>query len=336
MSQTATEHAVGIDLGGTNLKVALVERSHGIVRQAVLPTEAEHGPERVLDRIVEGVSRVVQGFEAHGHVEGIGIGAPGVVSLDRATVSKAPNFPGWETVHVERELGPRLAAAGIDVRGPIIAENDANAAALGSAFYGSGQPFDSFVMVTLGTGVGGAIVVENRLFRGVTGAAGEIGHMSIDYEGPYDRAGVAGAIEAYLGQRFLSHHARYQLLSKETGLHETSGNDLRNVTPQHVHAAALAGDQACVEVLAWAGHKLGVLLGSVVNLLDIRKVIVGGGVSRAGDLLLDPAREAMRRSVIPSMCEGIEIVQETRGNDVAMLGAARLVFEHIDDHRGPG
>ena len=103
------------------------------------------------------------------------------------------------------------------------------------------------------------------------------------------------------------------------------------MTPERVHSAALAGDEAAIEVLAWAGHKLGVLLGSVVNLLDIRKVIVGGGVSRAGDLLLEPARRAMLRAVIPSMSEGIEIVQETRGNDVAMLGAARLVFEHIDD-----
>lgn len=331
MADPTPEYAVGVDLGGTNLKVALVERGEGIVRQAVLPTEAEFGPERVLDRIVEGVQRVVTGFEAAGRVEGIGVGVPGVVSMDRSTVTKPPNIPGWETVHLGECLAPRLAEAGIEVAGPMIAENDANAAALGSAFYGAGQAFDSFVMVTLGTGVGGAIIVDNRLFRGTTGAAGEIGHMTIDYEGPYDRTGVAGAIEAYLGQRFLSRHARYQLLARETNLHETSGSDLENVTPQRVHAAALAGDEAAQEVLAWAGHKLGVLLGSIVNLLDIRKVVVGGGVSRAGDFLLDPAREAMKRWTMPSLCEGIEIVQETRGNDVAMLGAARLVFEHLDD-----
>ena len=331
MPELGTEHAVGVDLGGTNLKVALVERNDGIVRQAVLPTEAEHGPERVLDRIVEGVQRVVQGFEAGGHVEGIGVGAPGVVSLDRSTVTKPPNVPGWDTVHLADRLSPKLAEAGIRVDGPIIAENDANAAALGSAFYGAGRPFDSFVMVTLGTGVGGAIIVDDRLFRGTTGAAGEIGHMSINYEGPYDRTGVSGAIEAYLGQRYLSRHARYQLLARETGLHETAGHDLQDITPQRVHAAALAGDKAAQEVLAWAGHKLGVVLGSVVNLLDIRKIVVGGGVSRAGDFLLEPAREAMRRWTMPSLSEGIEIVQETRGNDVAMLGAARLVFEHLDD-----
>ena len=323
------DYAVGVDLGGTNLKVALVERRAGIVRQTSLESEAEHGPRRVLDRIAEGVARVVAGHEAE--VLGVGVGAPGVVSLDRTTVSHPPNLPGWETVRLPDEVGGRLRHVGIDVGGLVVGENDANVAGLGSAFYGAGRPFGSFVMVTLGTGVGGAILVEKRLFRGATGAAGEIGHMSIDYEGPYDRAGVAGAIEAYLGQRFLSRHARYQLLARQTDLHETAGPDLCDVTPQRLHAAAVAGDEAAQEVLAWAGHKLGVLLGSVVNLLDIRKVVVGGGVSRAGDFLLGPAREALRRSVIPGMAEGVEVVQETRGNDVALLGAARLVFEHLDD-----
>ena len=281
----------------------------------------------MLDRIAEGVDRVHDGER----VEGVGIGAPGVVSLDRQTVSHPPNLPGWTSVHLPTALGPRLHAVGLEIDAPIVAENDANVAGLGSAFYGAGRPYASFLMVTLGTGVGGAIIIDRRLFRGVNGAAGEIGHMSIDYEGPYSRAGVAGAIEAYLGQRFLSRHARYQLLARQTTLHEMTGPDLCDVTPERLHTAAVAGDEAAREVLAWAGHKLGVLLGSVVNLLDVRKIVVGGGVSNAGDLLLDPARQALRRSVIPSMADGVEIVREERGNDVALLGAARLVFEHLDD-----
>ena len=321
------EYAVGVDLGGTNLKVALVERHDGIVRQAKLPSDAHQGPDAVLDRIAEGVDRVHHG-EA---LLGVGIGAPGVVSMDRETVVHPPNLPGWESVHLPSALGPRLHGIGLSVDAPVVGENDANVAGLGSAFYGAGRPFPSFVMVTLGTGVGGAIIIDRRLFRGAHGAAGEIGHMSIDYEGPYDRAGVAGAIEAYLGQRFLSHHARYQLLARKTDLHETSGPDLVDVTPEHLHTAALDGDAAAREVLAWAGHKLGVVLGSVVNLLDVRKIVVGGGVSNAGEFLLDPARQTLLRSVIPSMAEGVEIVRETRGNDVALLGAARLVFEHLED-----
>ena len=327
MPQAGLEYAVGVDLGGTNLKVALVERGAGIVRQARLDSRAADGPDAVLDQVAEGVRRVVRGER----VEGVGIGVPGPVSLDRTTVLHPPNLPGWDSVFLPEALGQRLSDVGLDLEAPLVAENDANVAGLGSAFYGAGRPFASFVMVTIGTGVGGAIISDKRLFRGAHGAAGEIGHMSIDYEGPYDRAGVAGAIEAYLGQKFLSHHARYQLLARETSLHDTAGRDLIEMTPERLHASAADGDPAAAEVLAWAGHKLGVLLGSVVHLLDIRKFVVGGGVSKAGAYLLDPAREALRRAVMPGMAEGVEIVREERGNDVALLGAARLVFETLED-----
>ncbi|MGB3541637.1 ROK family protein [Rubrivirga sp.] len=327
MSAESPEYAVGVDLGGTNLKVALVERRTGIVRQTSFETDADEGPEHVLDRIADGVDRVVHDES----IEGVGIGAPGIVSMDRTTVSHPPNIPGWKTVYLPDQLGKRLRNSGLPLEAPIVAENDANVAGLGSAFYGAGRPFDSFVMVTLGTGVGGAIIVGKRLFRGTTGGAGELGHVSIDYEGPYSRAGVAGAIEAYLGQKHLSHHARHQLLSRDTTLHQTAGRDLTDVTPRRLHASAVAGDVAAQELLAWAGHKLGVLLGSVVNLLDIRKFVVGGGVSNAGDYILEPAREALKRSVMSSMSEGVEIVREEQGNDVALLGAARLVFETLED-----
>jgi glucokinase len=188
-------------------------------------------------------------------------------------------------------------------------------------------------MVTLGTGVGGAIVHEKRLFRGTTGAAGELGHVSVDYEGPFARSGVPGAVEAYLGQQFLSRHARYRLLTRETALRAAAGPDLQGLTPLMLHEAAASGDEAAREVLAWAGHKLGCALGSAVNLLDIRKVVVGGGVSQAGDFLLEPARQALRRHVMPPLQEGLELVRETLGNEVALLGAARLVFEHAEDAR---
>ena len=322
-------YALGIDLGGTNLKVALVERGRGVIARTSIPSNSEGGPGAVLDQMAAGAGEVLEALPTSSTVGGIGVGAPGAVSLDRQTVCKPPNFSGWDVVNVSAELRRRLARAPLD--GPILVDNDANVAGLGSAFYGAGVPFDSFVMVTLGTGVGGAIIVDKRLFRGMTGAAGEIGHVSIDYEGPYSRAGVPGAIEAYLGQRYLSHHARYQLLSRETNLHATAGRELKDMDPRQLHTAAEAGDQAAIEVLAWAGHKLGVMLGSVVNLLDIRKIVVGGGTSQADAYLLNPARESLLRHTMPAMMSGVELVRETRGNEVALLGAARLVFEHEED-----
>ena len=321
-------YAIGLDLGGTNLKAALVGREAGVVRQTERPTEAAGGPAAVLDRMAEATAELLGALPDSPALAGVGAGVPGAVTLDRRAVVRPPNLPGWGVVDVAAELRARVPGLGE----PVLVENDANVAGLGSAFYGAGRPFADFLMVTLGTGVGGAIVVGKRLFRGTTGAAGELGHVSIDYEGPYARSGVAGAVEAYLGQHFLSRHARYRLLTRETRLRETTGPDLEAMTPEKLHDAAEAGDAGAAEVLAWAGHKLGVALASAVNLLDIRKVVVGGGVSAAGEFLLGPARDALRRSVLPAMREGIELVRETRGNEVALLGAARLVFEYDEDH----
>jgi len=154
--------------------------------------------------------------------------------------------------------------------------------------------------------------------------------MSIDYEGPVARSGVAGAIEAYLGQRFLSRHARDRLVAlPPSRIHEIAGEELRDLTPELLYDAAIQGDQNAVEIFAWAGHKLGCVLASAVNLLDIRKIVVGGGQSAAGDLILDPARQSLIRGVIIPLREGVEIIREMRGNDIAQLGAARLILDEL-------
>ena len=321
------QHAIGIDLGGTNIKAALVERGEGLVSALRVPTEAEHGAGHVLERIVEVIQAMIAKAPG-GHVEGVGIGAPGTVNWERTAIIDPPNIPGWGTVNLQAHLQRRIRA---DL--PVLVENDANVAALGSAHYGAGRPHDAFIMVTLGTGVGGAVIYNNTIFRGSTGGAGEIGHMTIDYEGPRARSGVAGAVEAYLGQQFLSDHARLFLINfPESVLHETAAPNLEALTPALVHAAAVEGDAPAREILAWAGHKLGCVLGAAVNLLDIRTIIVGGGVSAAGDFILDPARQTVRRFIKPGMREDVAIIQETLGNEVGILGAAYLVFEHLDAH----
>lgn len=320
-----SDYTVGIDLGGTNLKACLVHQGNRLVHQTSRATEADQGPEHVLDRIAAAVDEL-RTHAPDGIIAGVGIGAPGNIDLAQRTVSYPPNFPHWEVVDMRTALQQRL---GKDLT--IIVENDANCAGLGAAHYGSAVDHDSFIMVTLGTGVGGAIIYRNEIFRGATGAAGEIGHVSIDYEGPVDRWGIAGAIEAYLGQHFLSRHARYRLLTRyESKVHELAKADLEDISPRMLYEAAKDGDEPAREMLAWAGHKLGCMLGSAINLLDLATVVVGGGVSGAGDFILDPAREAVRRYVMPGARDRIQIIRETSGNDVGMLGAAHLIFQHED------
>lgn len=313
------ELSLGVDLGGTRIKAGLVHHTRGLVREAEIATEARDGPEHVMDRIAEAVRQVL-GDRPLAETGGVGIGSPGFISWDRTTVSNPRNLPHWETMDVQQALRDRLQT---DL--PVSVGNDANVAGLGSAYYGAGEPFDSFIMVTLGTGVGGAIIYRNEIFRGDNGVAGEIGHVSIDYEGPLDRYGVPGAIEAYLGQNFLSRHGRYRLLNEDSLVHELAGPDLHDLTPKMIYEAAVQDDEPAREVLAWAGDKLGRMLGSVINLLDIRNVVVGGGISGAGEFILEPAREAMQDSVMIGMRSDVTVVRETLGNEAGMLGAARLV-----------
>ena len=322
------QYAIGIDLGGTNIKAALVERDAGIVSATSTPTETERGAAHVLGRIIETAQALSEEAGPQARIAGIGIGAPGTIDWERTSLRYPPNIPGWEEIDLREALQERLGK-----KLHVIVENDANVAGLGSAHYGAGRPYDSFIMVTLGTGVGGAIIYNNTIFRGSTGGAGEIGHMTIDYEGPLPRSGVAGAIEGYLGQRFLSRHARYRLLNyPDSPLHQSAGPDMVDLTPAMLSEAAAVGDEGALAVLAWAGHKLGVLLGSAINLLDIRTVIVGGGVSAAGDFILEPARQTITHYIKPGLREGVRILQETLGNEVGMLGAAYLVFEFLDTY----
>jgi glucokinase len=319
-------YAIGLDLGGTNLKAGLVHREDGLVEVARRPTEAENGPDHVLDQMAAVASELMEPLSEE-TVLGIGVGSPGAINWDRTTVSHPPNLPGWTTVNLREALRTRLGAL------EVVLDNDANVAALGSAYYGAGTAFDSFLMVTLGTGVGGAIIYRNQIFRGSTGGAGEIGHMTIDYEGPYANTGVGGAIEGYLGQSFLSDHARDRLVNyPESAVYDLVEGNLDQVTPRVLYEAAQQDDEAARDILAWAGHKLGCVLGAAVNLLDIRTIIVGGGVSAAGRFILDPARDTLPRYVTPSLRDDLTIRREKRGNDVGMLGAARLVFEGADAH----
>ncbi len=159
-------YAVGLDLGGTTIKAALVERNRGLLFETTWPTYADEGPDQVILRIGDLVEELIAQSPARG-IAGIGIGSPGAINWERTSVSHPPNFPGWTEIDLRKVLSARFGK-----QTPVIVENDANAAGLGSAHYGAGVPYDSFIMITLGTGVGGAIIYQNKIFRGTTGGAG--------------------------------------------------------------------------------------------------------------------------------------------------------------------
>ncbi len=313
--------SIGVDLGGTNIKAALVDPEKGVIKNLSVPTEADDGLQATLDRIASVINELKDTAESK--VRGIGIGAPGMISLDRKSVLNPPNLPGWDQVHLADELKQRT---GLNA----LVENDANLMALGSARFGSGRPFEHFIMITLGTGVGGGIIIGNKIFRGATGAAGELGHISIDYKGAQCNSTVPGAIEAYLGQRFLSRRAASEIEKHpENELYKRFSGDFSKLEPRDLSDAAHKGNSLAIEILEDAGRKLGYAIVNYVHTLDIRKIVVSGGVANAGDFILKPARLAALERLMPPFRTDFEIVPEILSQEAALLGAGTLALENL-------
>lgn len=309
--------AIGVDLGGTNIKAAVVDNNTGIINQVSTPTQANRGKDRLLDRISDTIKDLIKGHE----IIGVGLGLPGMVSKDQTTVNNPPNLPGWKKVNAAKEITKRTQL-------PCKIENDANIAALGSMHFGVGQKFDSFIMITLGTGVGGGIIYNKSLFKGAHGMAGELGHVIIDYHGPLSNSVTRGTVEAYLGQRFLSRFAS-DLISQDPAnpLYKMFSDDFDKLEPLDLTNAALDGNELAIEILAKSGHRLGYAIINYVHMMDIRKFVVSGGVSKAGDFLFEPAKEIINKHMMEPFKEGFELVYEDLGNDSALLGAAGLAFD---------
>lgn len=310
--------AIGVDIGGTSIKFAIVDSVGDIVRHGQLPTPVS-GPDSILDAVAEGVRRLVA--ESPRLPYGIGLGVPGVVDM-KGHVAHPPNLPGWDVVDVASRLRPRLN--GLDL--PISVENDANVAALAEARAGAGAGERNFLYVTLGTGVGGCIISDGEIWRGATGGAGEIGHTTIDINGPLCNCGSRGCIEAYIGNHYMARVAAARLEREpDSMLHAwiAAGQD---VDPKRLDEAAMSGDRFAIEFLTEMGELLGAALASALNMLDMRLVVVGGGLSRADVSLLEPARHSMRRRLLKTISTRAELRPALFLNDAGVVGSAMMAM----------
>lgn len=324
--------AIGIDLGGTAIKIAVVDAVGNMVGFERHPTQLEYGPQGIVAQLASLVgtvySRCEPGF-GRSTFAGIGLGVPGAVDASKGVLSYPPNLPGWECFGIRDALHRELAASGICPPTYIAVDNDANIAAFGEAVFGAGRAFDDFMMVTLGTGVGGGIVLQRRIYRGGHGTAGEIGYLTVDYQGETVHAGVRGTVESLIGKAGISRLGRARYRKQGVGPEAAGvfGSDLDRLSPRTLEAAARAGDPVAREVWHEVGGVLGVALAGVVALMDVRKFLVGGGVSVAADLFIDSALDQMRVSTLTSMHDGIEVIPASLGNQAGVYGAAALCFE---------
>ncbi len=312
------KYVVGVDLGGTSIKVGLVNSEGKILKKIALPTNASKGPKAVIKEIKKGVNLILKNTRRK--IEGVGIGAPGTISFKKGTVEYPPNFPGWGRVHLGKILRNRLDKK-------VVVENDANTAAIGELIFGHGKKYDSFIMVTLGTGVGGGIIFNRKLFRGEGGGAGEIGHISIDYNGNKCNCGSKGCIEAYLGNNYIIASVKKEL-KKYPGsvIYKLVDNDFSNLTPKTIHEAALLNDEYAINKIKELGVYLGLGLVSAINMLDIPTVVIGGGVAGFGKLLFDSVENTILERVLMPLKSRIIVKHSKLKNEAGIKGAAALLF----------
>jgi len=318
--------AIGIDLGGTNIKAGLVRESDGkvLVRFGV-PTRAHEGREGVLSRLV-GVTRnaldspaMTKAMAGGAEVAGVGIGSPGAIDSNRGCVCRADNILGWSGTDIAGRFRQEFDF-------PVKVHNDANVYAFGEYMFGAGRGADVLLAFTLGTGIGGGIVIGGRIFEGASGFAAEFGHMPLEAGGRKCNCGSHGCLEAYASATAIVKIAREAIENGVETVLPKKGRALDALTAEKIHQAAVEGDDLSARIIREAAEMLGRGVATVMNCFDPDVVVLGGGVAAMGDMLLDPVKQVVEERVFFAKYTDYRIVQATLGSDAGVIGAAGLVF----------
>ncbi len=319
-----TSYAIGVDVGGTRIAAGLVERKGRIVKDAKRLTP-KTGPFAVIDAIIDLVEEVHAGAQAS-EVAGVGIGIPGQIDFLRQSVEFCTNLP----------------LAGVDVRSLVMSrakeevtvDNDGHLAALGEARYGAAKGARDFLMITVGTGVGGGIFIGDELFRGSRGLGGELGHTVVQLDGPLCPCGGRGHLEAYLGRPAIAAKGREAAETfKGREILKAAGDKVDEVTAESVLIAAKAGDPVAREILLGCGDVLGRALVGFVNVFNPRLICIGGGIGEGADFMVERAAQVMQGEALAGRRD-VSVVQAVLGNDAGILGAAAMAFDEHDSRQG--
>lgn len=325
--------AIGVDLGGTNLRIAAVDEDGNLLDKVTTSTRVGVGPEPVIEEMCAAIRKLkAKHVTTSQPLLGIGIGIPGIIDMHTGTLRESPNLPGWHEYPVRQTIEQRLES-------PVVLENDANAAAFGEAWLGAGREVENLLMVTLGTGVGGGIVLGGKIWHGMNGMAGEVGHITVDADGPRCPCGNTGCVEQYASATAIMRMAGEKISANSaSGLARASLSRDVEFNAECVFNLALQGDGPSREIFQVVGWALGILLSDVINALNLQMYVIGGGVSAAWDLF-EPAmlKELRKRSIVytatapdgnRSTASGSSrhtlVTRALLGSDAGLVGAARL------------
>ena len=325
-------HYIGVDLGGTNLRAAIADTDTGqIFHQRKCPTLAAEGQESVIQRIVELIRDLTQESGVHHYdIKGVGIGVPGTPDLDTGVIKFLPNLPGqWLNVPLQAILEEQVQL-------PIALLNDVRAITLGEWKFGAGRGADTVVCLAIGTGIGGGVVVNGQFHLGIGGTAGEFGHHVVEVEGLPCGCGGKGCLELYAsGPAIAAMGVKEVMHGHTTRIGELVDHDLNRIDAGIIVQAAQEGDPIANGILQRAGKYLGIAVGNILGVISPQRVIFGGGVSRAGDLLLTPIVQTVKERVHVVPVNKVDFVLAELGINGGLIGAALWARRQSEGRRNP-
>jgi len=317
------EAIIGVDLGATNIHSLLVKQDGEILARDSRPTMGYEGKKRTISQIIFSIQTLQKKGKELGISSflGVGVGSPGPLSVRKGIIYHSPNIPEWENLPLVEILQERLKL-------PVFLENDANAAALGEWWKGAGRGVNYLFLLTLGTGIGGGIVIKGEVYHGAWDAGAELGHMIIKEGGMICGCGARGCLEAYASATGVVRRAKALLKQGHpTILTQLIGGKLENLTCELVFKAAQQGDELALWIAKETGRYLGIGVGSLINILNPEMVILAGGMIKAGDLLFNQVKKYARLNTLKASREGVKIVPAELGEDSGAIGAAATVLK---------
>ena len=313
---------LGIDIGATNVKVGLLGKNLEIVYKRIMDTSGFLSREELIDTLVKEITLLKRKFE--NKIKGVGIGLPGLINPGKGLVYKLVNIPGWKDVYLKRILEKRIKL-------PVFIDNDVNVITLAEVTCGSAKGIKNVVCITLGTGVGGGLVIEGKLYRGTNFSAGEIGHIPLNEEGPLCNCGGKGCLERYVGNRYIIAMAveKIKKAPLPTVIPDLVENDFSKITPEILSKACRRGDLMAKEIWQNIATHIGICLAGVVNLLNPQMIVIGGGVAGAGDILFHGIKKTIRERALDLPAKTVKIVAAKLKENAGIIGAAVLAKEGL-------
>jgi len=333
------DFAIGVDLGGTNLRIAAVDNQGALVEKVTLGTKVSLGRDHVIDDMCKAVQHLVEKYESSSMLVGIGIGVPGIIDMQSGLLRESPNLPGWADYPVRAEIEHRLKTV-------VILENDANVAALGEKWLGAAKDFEDMAMLTLGTGVGGGLVLGGAIWHGMNGMAGEFGHTNVEPEGHPCKCGNRGCLEQYASATAVVRMAKEAIAASAASSLAKAAHADAEFSAKSIYNLAIQGDEDARRIFRQVGRALGIVLSALVNSLNLPIYVIGGGVSSAWDAFSPMIFEELRwRSMVyaatappdpiaashgasaqvePDPGRKTIITRARLGSDAGLYGAARL------------